>query len=176
MEKCFYCKADIERGSVVGMCRRCMHGVWGEKMSNAIVDGMEKEKASGNLELGCVGSSGENICEVSDIGEDVDDVGEEVCEGVETTPEVSEENLDNQVEIAVEELEEMQSIDVIEEVTEALENPPGQPSFIREAIGEIQNRRTSEEEPVLEVLEPKSGFEQPFEEGYNDDGTRFFSD
>jgi hypothetical protein len=155
MEKCFYCKADIEQGSVVGMCRRCMHGVWGEKMSNAIVDNMEKEKASGNLELGCVGESGENICEAPAAADPV---------------------LDEQVVVAVEELEEMQSIDVINDVERALENPTGQSSFIRDAIQEVQNHDPLDDEPVLEVLESENTSDQSSQEKYSDDGERFFSD
>jgi hypothetical protein len=54
-KKCIYCKAEIDANSVVDMCKKCMHGVWGPKMTEAIVSGMEKEKAKGNMELGRVG-------------------------------------------------------------------------------------------------------------------------
>jgi hypothetical protein len=63
-KKCIYCNAAIDQNSVVDMCKPCMHRVWGPKMTNAIVSGMEKEKAKGNMELGRVGcdsSSEESI-------------------------------------------------------------------------------------------------------------------
>jgi hypothetical protein len=37
-----------------------MLGVWGEKMSKAIVDNMERESKSGNLELGRVSEQGKD--------------------------------------------------------------------------------------------------------------------
>ena len=53
-KRCIYCKTDIEQNCVVDMCPRCMHGVWGEKMTNLNVSRMNEEKAKGNLELGRV--------------------------------------------------------------------------------------------------------------------------
>ena len=53
-KKCFYCYTKIDSDSVVEMCQKCMHQVWGEKMSGAILSNVKREKEFGNLELGRV--------------------------------------------------------------------------------------------------------------------------
>lgn len=54
IKKCIYCKAEIDSSSVVDVCKPCMHKVWGPRMTEAILSGMEREKAKGNMELGQV--------------------------------------------------------------------------------------------------------------------------
>ena len=61
VKRCIYCSREIEDSSVVDVCKSCMYQVWGEKMSQAIIENMTKEKDAGNLELGQVSQSKEEI-------------------------------------------------------------------------------------------------------------------
>lgn len=51
---CIYCKNEIPADAVLDVCKRCGHGVWGEKMYNAIVDNMQSAKTDGNLMQGSI--------------------------------------------------------------------------------------------------------------------------
>ncbi len=73
VKKCVYCFVKVDEGSVVDMCERCMHQVWGEKMTKVIIENMENERNKGNLDLGNVGGMS-NIREIVRIREEFEEV------------------------------------------------------------------------------------------------------
>ncbi|MEI6731819.1 MAG: hypothetical protein WCK90_04015 [archaeon] len=55
--KCLYCKTDIREDAVLGVCKNCGVGVWGEKQYLNILSSMEKAKETGNLFQGSISDS-----------------------------------------------------------------------------------------------------------------------
>lgn len=53
---CIYCKSALDENSVIDVCVKCGHSVWGEKMFSAIVENMENARDSGNLFQGSISS------------------------------------------------------------------------------------------------------------------------
>ena len=53
-KRCIYCKAEISDESVIDFCERCVHGVWGKKMFETIVNNMNKARETGNLNQGSI--------------------------------------------------------------------------------------------------------------------------
>lgn len=62
-KRCIYCKGEIDQESVVDVCQRCGHGVWGEKMFKAIVENMEGAKKTGSLDQGSISTGSFRVSE-----------------------------------------------------------------------------------------------------------------
>ena len=56
VNKCVYCKREISDDRAVDVCTPCGHGIWGEKMFQAIIDNMGNAKKKGDLFQGNVTS------------------------------------------------------------------------------------------------------------------------
>ncbi|MBS3065933.1 hypothetical protein J4229_02725 [Candidatus Pacearchaeota archaeon] len=63
IKRCIYCKSEIEQDSVVDVCMRCGHAVWGEKMFKAIISNMEGARKSGSLEQGSISTLSFKVAE-----------------------------------------------------------------------------------------------------------------
>ena len=61
------------------MCQSCMYQVWGEKMAKAIVEGMEKERDAGNMDLGQV-SENSVVAEVREVAPVIEFESQDDCE------------------------------------------------------------------------------------------------
>ncbi len=55
MKKCGFCKSAISDDRAFEVCDRCGHGIWGDKMFNAIKTNMDSAKEKGDLFQGSVG-------------------------------------------------------------------------------------------------------------------------
>ncbi len=55
VKKCGFCKSAISDDRAFEVCDRCGHGIWGDKMFNAIKTNMDSAKEKGDLFQGSVG-------------------------------------------------------------------------------------------------------------------------
>ena len=49
VDKCLYCKCDLDDERAFSVCDRCGEKIWGKNMFNAIKDNMNSAKESGDL-------------------------------------------------------------------------------------------------------------------------------
>ena len=63
VKRCIYCKCEIDQNSVLDVCQRCGHGVWGEKMFKAIIENMEGARKTGSLEQGSISTASFNVAD-----------------------------------------------------------------------------------------------------------------
>ena len=48
-KKCVYCLLEIQDKRALDVCNKCVVGVWGERMFNAILQGMNNADKKGDL-------------------------------------------------------------------------------------------------------------------------------
>ena len=48
-KKCVYCRLEIQDKRALDVCNKCGVGVWGERMFNAILQGMNNADKNGDL-------------------------------------------------------------------------------------------------------------------------------
>jgi hypothetical protein len=108
VNKCIYCKCQLNDDSVFDVCQPCGHGVWGERMFNAILQNMGKAKESGDLYQGSISSQSRIVEEKKLIPFESQNQPEQpkltVPERI--TPNPQEEILDREKEIEVSEPQE----------------------------------------------------------------------
>ena len=49
IKKCVYCRQDIQDRRAIDVCDKCGVGVWGQRMFNAILQGMNAADKKGDL-------------------------------------------------------------------------------------------------------------------------------
>lgn len=49
IKKCVYCRQDLQDKRAIDVCDKCGVGVWGHRMFNAILQGMNKADERGDL-------------------------------------------------------------------------------------------------------------------------------
>jgi len=54
VKKCIYCGCGLADESVVDVCEKCGHDVWGPKMFKAIIGNMEDARVKGDLNQGSI--------------------------------------------------------------------------------------------------------------------------
>jgi hypothetical protein len=54
VKKCGFCKAGIPEDQAFEVCARCGHGIWGDKMYEAIKNNMQDSQKKGDLFQGSV--------------------------------------------------------------------------------------------------------------------------
>ena len=153
-KKCIYCSTEVGSNSVVDMCKSCMYQVWGEKMAKAIVEGMERERDVGNLDLGQVSQDKVETKEIEILET------EPVFEGSESVVKEVEE-IKDAVKEAIEKVETFsspnrpaaQEIEILEEVVTVVDNEESSvPEFSQNGYDEVRVQRPTTEELSMDDI------------------------